>query len=457
MLDGRYRLRTVLGRGGTATVWRADDLRLQRPVAVKVLGDGALADPDLRERLRREAHTLARLAHPGIVAVHDVNVTTDPAYLVMELVAGPGLDELLTDGPLPVPRAVAIATQVGRALAAAHGAGILHRDIKPANLIITPTDTVKVCDFGIAQTRAAATLTESGSVLGTSAYLAPERATGEPGDHRADLYALGCVLYEMVTGTPPFTGPNQTRVLNQHLHQPPRPLAEVRDGIPAELDHLVLDLLAKHPDDRPASAAEVVDRLAAVAYQNDTVVLPAMARGHRRADRSPGRWIAAAVVAALVLGGLAAVLRPTARPAGSARQLGPAPASLDPIGSAEPPPSPSPPSSMAPAMPRPAPTPSPPASLSLPARIAALDTLIARESAAGQLDAQAAGELRAGLNDVTRRLGKGQTGKAVSRVAQLRDRLTALAQDARLSSGGLQILAAAVDKLATALAVGTAQ
>jgi serine/threonine-protein kinase len=369
---------------------------------------------------------------------------------------------MLAGGPLPVPRAVAIAREVCAALAAAHGAGILHRDIKPANLIFTPDGTVKVCDFGIAQSPVAAALTEEGMVQGTSEYLAPERASGGHGDHRSDLYGLGCVLYEMLAGTPPFTAPVPVRVLYQHLHQPPRPLADLRDDVPPALDQLVLDLLAKDPADRPASAAEVAGRLDE--RDRATVVLPVAARRHRRAaSPRPTWWIAAAVVAALLLAGLAAVLLPTGRPAGSARQLGGPPVLLDPIGSPEPAPSDTPPSMApsgmpAPGMPTPSPAnPSTPPNLSLAGRIAALGTLIARQAAAGQLDAQAATQLGTSLNDVARRLDKGQTGLAASRVTRLRDQLTVLAADAHVTSSGYQILAAAVDQLASAMAVRTAR
>jgi serine/threonine-protein kinase len=470
LLDGRYRLRTVLGRGGMAVVWRGEDLRLQRPVAVKMLDDAVLGEPGMRERLGREARILGRLEHRNVVAMYDVDVTGDPAYLVLELVDGPSLEELLEQGPLPVPRAVEIAAQVCAALTAAHNAGIRHRDIKPANVILTADGTVKVCDFGIAQSPVPAARTEEGAVHGTGEYLAPERATGGPGDHRADLYALGCLLYAMLAGTPPFTAPNPVRVLYQHLNQQPRPLREVRDGIPAALDALVLDLLAKDPADRPATAEEVAGRLAALddppaadeqlaALGPPTAVLPVPAWRHRArgARHWRGWWVAAAVGGTLALGGVVALVSPARQPARSGGPAAVAPSWPDPTDAVPA----SPEASVAPSASAPvlgvAPAPTGPRRPALADQLAALKTLIGREAATGQLDAQAAAELRAGVDDVAFRVSKGQTTKAARGVAQLRDRLTAFAQDARLSRSGFQILAAAVDQLASSLAARTAR
>ncbi|HKS98097.1 MAG TPA: protein kinase [Rugosimonospora sp.] len=264
VLGGRYRLRNALGRGGMATVWRADDLRFDREVAVKQLAPGTLTDPQTRARLSREAQILSGLAHPNIVTVHDVHVDADGAYLVMELAPGSTLARLLSRGRPPVPWTISVAAQVCDALAAAHRAGVLHRDIKPGNLMVSPEGRVKVCDFGLARSPDTHTLTDVMQVVGTSEYLAPERAEGERGDARSDLYALGCVLYEMLTGNPPFTGRNPIAVAYQQVHNAPRAPASVRSDIPPELDRLVLDLLAKDPAARPATAAEVGARLAAL-------------------------------------------------------------------------------------------------------------------------------------------------------------------------------------------------
>ena len=263
VLGGRYRLERLLASGGMGTVWQGRDLRLDRLVAVKELTGAGLMLPMAVERFDREGRAVARLAHPNIVAVHDVGVDDGP-YLVMELVEGPSVAALLDDGPLPPAAALAIAAQTCDGLAAAHAAGIIHRDIKPANLLLTGTGLVKICDFGIAWLHdppGESTLTGTLPALGSVKYVAPEQATGGPVDARTDLYALGCTLYAMLTGAPPFTG-DRNMLLHQHLTQPPPPLP---GDIPPELDALVQQLLRKTPEQRPAAAAEVKTRLAALA------------------------------------------------------------------------------------------------------------------------------------------------------------------------------------------------
>jgi serine/threonine-protein kinase len=252
-----------------ATVWRGLDVHLDRPVAVKILDPARAADPVALERLRREARTVARLDHPNIVGVHDFGIDGEAAYLVMELVDGQSLAGMLAaDGPLPVGRAVAIADQACAALAAAHAAGVVHRDIKPGNLLVDSGETVKVCDFGIARLQARGglpPLTATDAVVGTCEYMAPEQATGKTVDARCDLYALGCVLYAMLSGGPPFAAENPMAVLHQHLHDQPVSLGALRTGVPPELDRLASDLLAKDPADRPATAGQVHERLAEIA------------------------------------------------------------------------------------------------------------------------------------------------------------------------------------------------
>jgi hypothetical protein len=267
LLNGRYRLEAPLGRGGMATVWRARDTRLERPVAVKIMDHAGLDDPVAAERFDREAHTVARLTNPNIVAVYDVGTHDGDPYLVMELVDGATVAQLVADGPLPAAQVVSIAEQICAALEAAHAAGVVHRDIKPANIMVTGDGRVKVCDFGIARHAyaAAQALTAPSTAVGTSAYMAPEQATGDPVDARADLYALGCVIYAMVTGGPPFVGERDIAVLYQHLQSAPAPLRSPRGDVPAALDDLVGRLLAKNPEDRPASAGKVRDELARIA------------------------------------------------------------------------------------------------------------------------------------------------------------------------------------------------
>jgi serine/threonine-protein kinase len=268
LLNGRYELYDTLGAGGMATVWRAVDRVLERHVAVKMLNEGLAADGRFAERFAREARHAASLLHPAIVTVFDSGVDeSGTPYLVMELVDGRTLAELLEQTPrLPVDRAVAIASTVCDALRVAHAAGLVHRDIKPGNIMVADDGQVKVVDFGIAKAgNDEAQLTGTGSVLGTASYLAPEQATASDVDGRADLYALGCVLVEMLTGQPPFVGATPVEVAWQHVSERPAPPSSLRPDIPPALDAAVLRLLEKEPGRRPADAAAArTELLAAV-------------------------------------------------------------------------------------------------------------------------------------------------------------------------------------------------
>ncbi|MFE7528322.1 protein kinase [Kitasatospora sp. NPDC057542] len=261
--DGRYRLTHRLGRGGMAEVFAAEDVRLGRTVAVKLLR-GELAQDDVaRLRFTREAHAVAALNHHSIVSVYDtgeeyVGDESTP-YIVMELVEGRTVRELLADEEAPpVDQALIIIAGVLEALAYSHRNGIVHRDIKPANVSITNTGAVKVMDFGIARalTGGATTMTQTGMVMGTPQYLSPEQALGKPVDHRSDLYAAGCMLYELLTLRPPFTGDTPLSVVYQHVQDPPVPPSQANGRVPAGLDPLVLRSLAKNPDDRFQDADE---------------------------------------------------------------------------------------------------------------------------------------------------------------------------------------------------------
>ncbi|WP_063752503.1 protein kinase domain-containing protein [Streptomyces sp. NRRL S-350] len=261
--DGRYRLTHRLGRGGMAEVLAAEDVRLGRTVAVKLLR-GELAQDDVaRLRFTREAHAVAALNHHSIVSVYDtgeeyVGDESTP-YIVMELVEGRTVRELLADEEAPpVDQALIIIAGVLEALAYSHRHGIVHRDIKPANVIITNTGAVKVMDFGIARalTGGATTMTQTGMVMGTPQYLSPEQALGKPVDHRSDLYAAGCMLYELLTLRPPFTGDTPLSVVYQHVQDPPVPPSQANPRVPVGLDPLVLRSLAKNPDDRFQDADE---------------------------------------------------------------------------------------------------------------------------------------------------------------------------------------------------------
>ena len=261
ILDGRYQLGSLLGVGGMASVYLATDRVLERQVAVKVLSPPYAQDPVFVERFGREARAAAQLSHPNIVAVFDSGTDADQPYLVMEYVPGESLAQLLhRQGRLAPRRAVELAIQVCAALAAAHAQGLVHRDVKPANVLVGPDGQVKVTDFGIVKAAAATTLTGTGTVLGTAAYLSPEQAQGHPVDARSDLYGLGCVLYELLCGTPPFgSGADRSAVAiaTRHLSEPPEPPSARNPQVDPALDQVVLTALAKDPAQRYQGAVEL--------------------------------------------------------------------------------------------------------------------------------------------------------------------------------------------------------
>ncbi|MER6397488.1 protein kinase [Kitasatospora sp. NPDC001603] len=274
-LNGRYELVEILGVGGMATVWRGVDHVLGRQVAVKVLNGGLADDPRFAERFSREAQHAAMLVHPRIVMVFDSGVDQGSPYIVMELVHGLSLATLLAQQPgLPVERAVGIAAAVCEALEVAHGAGLVHRDIKPGNIMITNDGGVKVVDFGIARAGSSSNLTQAAMVLGTAAYLSPEQATAAELDGRTDLYAVGCVLTEMLTGAPPFTAETPVAIAFKHVTEQPLAPSARRAGVPAALDAAVLRLLAKDPADRPgtgaAARAELLATIPGLAFSDPT-------------------------------------------------------------------------------------------------------------------------------------------------------------------------------------------
>ncbi|MEV3966913.1 protein kinase [Streptomyces sp. NPDC050698] len=262
--DGRYRLTHRLGRGGMAEVFAAEDVRLGRTVAVKLLRSDLAEDPVSKARFTREAQSVAGLNHHAIVAVYDsgedfVGGQSVP-YIVMELVEGRTIRDLLLNAEAPGPeQALIIVSGVLEALAYSHQHGIVHRDIKPANVIITHNGAVKVMDFGIARALhgASTTMTQTGMVMGTPQYLSPEQALGKAVDHRSDLYATGCLLYELLALRPPFTGETPLSVVYQHVQDIPTPPSEASDACPPELDGLAMRALAKEPDDRFQTAEEM--------------------------------------------------------------------------------------------------------------------------------------------------------------------------------------------------------
>ena len=245
-----------------AQVYRGTDTVLNRTVAIKVLGPQYAQDSGFVERFRREAQAAARLNHPNVVSVYDTGSDGPVHYIVMEYVAGKTLAQVLAEGDhLQPERAAEIAAQVAGALSFAHAAGIVHRDVKPGNIMITPQGEVKVMDFGIARAVSAEPLTQTATVLGTASYLSPEQAQGGAVDARSDIYSLGIVLYEMLTGGPPFVADSAVAVAFKHVSEAPVHPSEVRPGIPADLEAIVLKAMAKNPANRYASADEMREDL----------------------------------------------------------------------------------------------------------------------------------------------------------------------------------------------------
>ena len=264
LLGGRYELDGIVGRGGMAEVFRARDIRLDRVVAVKTLRDDLARDQTFQARFRREAQSAASLNHPSIVAVYDtgedMSGSSHVPYIVMEYVDGRTLRDLLRDDRRLLPeRALEITDGVLRALDYSHRAGIVHRDIKPGNVMLTRNGEVKVMDFGIARavSDAQATMTQTAQVIGTAQYLSPEQARGERVDARSDLYSTGCLLYELLTGRPPFLGDSPVAIAYQHARENPVPPSRLDPEIPAWADSIVLRAMAKDPAQRYQSAADM--------------------------------------------------------------------------------------------------------------------------------------------------------------------------------------------------------
>ncbi|OBH93904.1 serine/threonine protein kinase PknE [Mycobacterium scrofulaceum] len=259
---GPYLLRRLIGRGGMGDVYEAEDTVRERTVALKLMSQTLSNDPVFRSRMQREARTAGRLQEPHVVPIHDFGEIDGQLYVDMRLIDGKDLAGMLGRyGPLSPPRAVAIVRQIGSALDAAHAAGVLHRDVKPENILVSGDDFAYLVDFGIASATADEKLTQIGTTVGTVKYMAPERFSDSDVTHRADIYALACVLYECLTGSPPYTG-DQVSVMGAHLHQAiPKPSA-ARPGIPVAFDGVIARGMAKDPADRYATCGD----LSAAAY-----------------------------------------------------------------------------------------------------------------------------------------------------------------------------------------------
>jgi eukaryotic-like serine/threonine-protein kinase len=290
VVDGRYDVVRPLGGGGMGEVYLARDQILDRDVALKVLRRQYAGDSEFTERFKREALNAASLSHPNIVQIYDRGETTDgAAYIAMEYVPGGTLKERITRGePLALADVASIGAQVAEALGAAHTRGVIHRDIKPQNILLTAKGEAKVGDFGIARGASAITLSETGSVMGTVSYMSPEQAMGEPATPRSDLYALGVVLYEAITGGLPYTADNPIAVSMKHVNEPLRPPKEVNPAIPDDMNALVVTLLAKNPEDRYADATQLADDLWKV-RRGLGPAATGLAKGGERAPQFPAQ------------------------------------------------------------------------------------------------------------------------------------------------------------------------
>jgi serine/threonine-protein kinase len=341
VLDDRYDVVRPLGSGGMGEVYLARDRVLGRDVALKVLRKQYAGDDEFAERFKREAMSAASLSHPNIVQVYDRGETEEGAsYIAMEYVPGGTLKERISrDGPLEAEEAAGLGAQVAEALGAAHERGMVHRDIKPQNVLLTARGGAKVADFGIARAGSSATISRTGSVMGTAGYMSPEQALGKPATPKSDLYSLGVVLYETLTGELPYTADNPIAVSMKHVNEPLRPPVELNPLIPEGMNALVTKLLAKDPEDRYADADELANDLRRVGRglepvaagvatmhrprtQRTTVASPVLTREMPRPDQAPMRrrrrlpWFLIALAAILftlgILGTLQAVLGPDA-------------------------------------------------------------------------------------------------------------------------------------------------
>jgi eukaryotic-like serine/threonine-protein kinase len=324
LIAGRYELEELVGSGGMSSVYRAHDRLLERTVALKILHEQFTRDDAYVERFRREARAVAQLAHPNIVTVIDRGEQDGRQFIVFEYVHGMNLKELMTqEGPLSPREAIELALQVARGLSFAHESGLVHRDVKPQNVLLDADGRAKVTDFGIAHAVDVDGMTITGTIMGTSNYIAPEQARGQPVDEQTDVYSLGCVLYELLAGHVPFDGDNFVAVAMRHVNDPVPSVRDVRPDVPPHLDWAIQRAMAKDHDERFESMADFAAELEACHAELDgnegaTMVVPAQprprARGKsRRPARAPRRWsiwplVLLGVGLAAVAGGLSGAI-----------------------------------------------------------------------------------------------------------------------------------------------------
>jgi serine/threonine-protein kinase len=309
---GHYRITAKLGEGGMGQVYLAEDTKLGREVAIKVLPDSLASDPERLERFQREARTVAALKHPNIVTIYSVEEADGVHFLTMELIDGVAMDSLVAEGPLDLQRFLAIAIPLADALASAHSRGVIHRDLKPSNVMIDEDSGVQILDFGLAKQEEVAdpseltslpteALTQEGVVLGTIPYMSPEQAEGKQLDHRSDIFSLGVVLYELATGKRPFAGDTAASLVSSILRDDPVPVTEAHPGLPAELGRILSHCLAKQPDRRFQSALDVRNELDSLRTEVSTPASAPVPPPTRRVTERQWLFPVAATIVALVV------------------------------------------------------------------------------------------------------------------------------------------------------------